>query len=132
MNQNSLKQLLPMILVFVLVTSFLITGRSWLAEKGVDQDVLLIGNLVLFLVSLISFLITFRSLRTENPHAFVRGIYTSFIAKFFLVAIAAFIYIMIAKSVNKAALFTCMGLYIVYAFMEVTTLLRILKQKKNA
>ena len=115
-----------------LLTALLISGRNWLAEKGVDQDVLIIGNIVLFLVSLISFLITFRSLGSQNPHAFVRAIYSGFIAKFFLVAIAAFIYIMIAKTVNKPAIFSCMGLYIVYAALEVSALLRILKQKKNA
>ena len=53
--------------------------------------------------------------------------------KFFVVAIAAFIYIMVTKkNVNKPALFFCMGLYIVYTFFEVSSLLRVLKQKKNA
>jgi len=127
-----MKHIRPMMLVFILLTVVLIAGRSWLAAKGVDQDVLIIGNIVLFLVSLISFLITFRSLKSENAHAFVRAIYSGFIAKFFLVAIAAFIYIMIAKTVNKPALFSCLGLYIIYASLEVSALLRILKQKKNA
>ena len=132
MNQNSMKYLRPMMLVFIFLTAFLIIGQSWLAEKGVDPDVLIIGNMVLFMVSLISFFITFRSLKSDNAHAFVRAIYSGFIAKFFLVAIAAFIYIVIAKTVNKPALFSCMGLYIIYTFLEVSSLLRILKQKKNA
>ncbi len=127
-----MKYLRPIILVFVAITVVLIFGRTWLAEKGFDQDVLIIGNIVLFLVSLISFLVTYRSLNTENTHAFVRAIYTGFIAKFFLIVIAAFVYIMLAGTINKPALFACMGLYIIYAFLEVTALLRILKQKKNA
>lgn len=122
----------PMILVFVALTAVLITGKNWLAKKGFDQDVLIIGNMVLFLVSLISFLLTYRSLNTKNTHAFVRAIYSGFIAKFFLIVIAAFIYIMVADTINKPALFACMGLYIIYAFLEVTALLRILKQKKDA
>jgi hypothetical protein len=53
--------------------------------------------------------------------------------KFFLIAIAAFVYIMVAKkNLNKPALITCMGLYLVYTFVEVSSLQKLLKQKKNA
>ncbi len=132
MNQNTLKSLRPMILVFILLNAFFMVGKSWLAQKGVDQDVLVIGNLVLFLVSLLSFLLTSRSLKSDNHHAFVRAVYSGFIIKFFVVALAAFVYIMLAENgINKPALFICMALYFVYAFLEVSPLLRVLKQKKN-
>jgi hypothetical protein len=50
-----------------------------------------------------------------------------------VIAIAAFIYIQMAKKeVNKPALFACMGLYLVYTFIEISTLTKMLKQKKNA
>jgi hypothetical protein len=133
MNRTNLALLRPMILIFILLNAFFLVGKAWLAKKGIDQDVLVIGNFLLFLVSLITFLITNRSLRSTNPNVFVRALYGGFIIKFFVVAIAAFIYIMITKkNVNKPALFACMGLYIVYTFFEVTALMRILKQKKNA
>jgi len=133
MNQNSLKLLRPMILIFILLNAFFIVGKEWLLKKNIDQDVLIAGNLILFLVSLLTFLLTQRSLKSTNPHVFVRAMYGGFIIKFFVVAVAAFVYIMVTKkNVNKPALFGCMGLYIVYTFFEVTALLRILKQKKNA
>ena len=133
MNQNSLKLLRPMILIFIFLNAFFIVARVWLVKKNIDQDVLIIGNLLLFFVSLITFLLTYRSLKSSNPNAFVRAMYGGFIIKFFAVAIAAFVYIITAKKeVNKPALFFCMGLYIVYTFFEVNSLLRILKQKKNA
>jgi len=133
MNQNSLKLLRPMILIFILLNAFFIVGKDWLLKKNIDQDVLIIGNLLLFLVSLLAFLLTQRSLKSTNPHAFVRAMYGGFIIKFFVVALAAFVYIMVTKkNVNKPALFSCMGLYIIYTFFEVTSLLRIMKQKKNA
>ena len=121
-----------MILIFILLNAFFLTGRSWLAKKGIDQEVLIVGNLVLFIVSLVMFLLTYRSLKDPNPNAFVRALYSGFIIKFFVIAIAAFIYFMIAKDINKPALFCCMGLYIIYTAFEVSPLLRILKQKKNA
>ena len=133
MNQNSLKLLRPMILIFILLNAFFIVGKEWLLKQNIEQDVLIVGNLLLFLVSLLTFLLTQRSLKSTNPHSFVRAMYGGFIVKFFVVALAAFVYIMVTKkNVNKPALFGCMGLYIVYTFFEVTSLLRILKQKKNA
>jgi hypothetical protein len=122
-----------MILVFVLLNVFFLTGKDWLLKKGIDQDVLIIGNLILFIVTLVTFLITYRSLKAKNPNVFVRAMYGGFIIKFFIIAIAAFAYIMSTKKqVNKPALFACMGLYIVYTFFEVRSLFRTLKQSKNA
>ena len=133
MNRTNFRLILPMILVFIFLNAFFLLSKSWLAQKNLDQNVLIIGNLLLFLVSLVTFLITCRSLQSKNPNAFVRAMYGGFIVKFFVVAIAAFIYIMMAKkNVSKPALFTCMGLYIIYTYFEVSALLRVLKQKKNA
>ena len=129
---TTIKLLRPLILVFILLTGFFIVGKDWLFKKKIDQDVLIIGNLLLFLVTLGSFLLTLRSLKSTNSYAFVRGMYSSFLVKFLVIAAAAFIYIKIAENgINKPALFFCMGLYIIYTFFEVSTLLRVLKQKKN-
>jgi hypothetical protein len=133
MNRTSLALLRPMILIFIFLNVFLIAGKTWLANNGIDQEVLIAGNLLLFLVSFITFLITYSSLKAKNPNVFVRAMYGGFIIKFFVVVIAAFIYIITTqKNVNKPALFICMGLYVVYTFFEVSSLMRALKQKKNA
>jgi len=132
MNRTNSRLILPMILIFIFLNAFFLLSKSWLAQKNLDQNVLIMGNLLLFIVSLVTFLITRRSLQSKNPNAFVRAMYGGFIVKFFVVAIVAFIYIMMAKkAVNKPALFACMGLYIVYTFFEVRGLLRVLKQKPN-
>lgn len=133
MNRTSLRLLRPMILVFILLNAFFLAGKNWIINRGADQEVLIIGNLLLFAVSIITFLASHRSLHSSNPNVFVRAMYGGFIIKFFAVAVAAFIYIMITKkNVNKPALFSCMLLYVVYTFIEVKTLLGVLKQKKNA
>ena len=133
MNRTILTLLRPVILIFIFLNAFFLAGKGWLTKNNIDQDVLIIGNLLLFIVTLVTFLLTYRSLSAKNPNVFVRAMYGGFIIKFFVVAIAAFIYIMITKkNVNKPALFFCMGLYIVYTFFEVTALLKVLKQKKNA
>ena len=133
MNRNSFAPLSPMILVFILLNAFFIAGKNMLAKFDADQSVLIIGNLVLFLVSLLSFLLARRSLQSANPNAFVRAMYISFMVKFFICAGVAFIYIMSTKkNVNKPALIICMGLYIVYTVIEVSSLTKLLKKAKNA
>ncbi|MBC7873266.1 MAG: hypothetical protein H7Y01_04680 [Ferruginibacter sp.] len=121
---------------FWLFNNFLILflDRKHLLDKpGIDGEVLLIGNFILMVATSLSFVVSQRSLRSANPGASVRSLYGSFMIKFFVIAIAAFIYIMVAKkNVNKPALLICMGLYLVYTFMEVSSLQKLLKQKKNA
>ena len=132
MNKNLLQSIRPLVLVFIFLTAFFITGKSWLEKNEVNQDVLIIGNLLLFLISLTAFLITNKALSSTNPQAFVRAMYGSFIIKFFVLAITAFVYIMVAKkNVNKPALIACAGLYIIYTGIETRALMKILKQKKN-
>jgi ACR3 family arsenite efflux pump ArsB len=132
MNKNLLQSIRPLILVFIFFTAFFISGKSWLDKKGVDQDVLIIGNLLLFLISLTAFLITNKALSSSSPQAFVRAMYGSFIIKFFVLAITAFVYIIVAKkNVNKPALIACAGLYIIYTGIETRALMKMLKQKKN-
>jgi hypothetical protein len=124
------KSWLPLFLLFIILNCFFVAGKNWLLNKGVDQGVLIGGNLVLFFATGLSFFVYQRSLNSANPQASVRGMYGSFMVKFFLCLIAAFIYIIAAKkNLNKPALIICMGLYIVYTVIEVTVLQKLLKQK---
>ena len=133
MNRNNLAPLRPMIVVFVVLKALFRVETSWLAKKGLDQEVLIVGNLILFVVGLFSFIITRRSLDSPNPNAFVRAMYGSFMIKFFVIIIAAFVYLQVAKkTVNKPALFTCMGFYVIYSVIEVSSLTKLLRKKKNA
>lgn len=133
MNKKSLEPIRPLMLFFVLSTPIIIAGNKWLEKYNVSQDVLLGGSALLFLVSFLSYMITSRSFLSPNPNVFVRAMYTSFIIKFFVVAIAAFIYIQISgKAVNKPALIGCAAFYIIYTGLETRALLKLLKQKRNA
>ncbi len=133
MKRNSLAQLRILILVFVLLNGAFVVGESTLDRWEADASVLILGNLLLFAVSIVSFLLTKKSLSSANPNAFVRAIYSSFMIKFLVVAGVAFAYIMaMKKDVNKPALFICMGLYVIYTALEVAALTKILKKRKNA
>src|SRR5690349_15643249 len=131
--KTKMKGLMPVIILFVVLNAFFIAAKNMLENWGVNQEVLIIGNAILFLITLISFSLAQRGLNSPNTHAFVRAVYGSVMIKLFLCLIAAFIYISTNKgNLNKPALFTCMGLYLVYTFMEVSALMKLLRGKKNA
>ena len=131
--RDRLGPLRPMILVFIIVNGFFIAAKNMLARWGVDQTVVIMGNLILFLVSLFSFLLSRRSLKSDNPNVFVRAMYTNFMIKLFVCVATAFIYFNAAKpNINKPGLFVCMGLYVVYTSVEVSSLTKLLRKKKNA
>ena len=130
---KSRKPWLPLVLLFVILNVLFLAAKNLLIREGIDPLVLTGGNLVLFLATSLSFYVSQRSLGSANPNASVRSLYGSFMIKFFLIAIAAFVYILMAKKeLNKPALFICMGLYIVYTVVEVSSLQKLIKQKKNA
>lgn len=130
MNTSRLKSFTPILLIFIVLNALLIAFRSRFAEWNIDADVLLVANLLLFVITLISFMLALRGLKNPNPNAFVRSVYGSMIIKLFAGMIAATIYISIyQKGLNKPALFGSMGLYLLYTFTEVAVLTRLLRQK---
>ena len=132
MTKSAFKPLLPVILLFVILNSFFIAGQSLLNRWNADSNVLLVGNMVLFFITVGSFFMAIRGLKNPNPHAFVRAVYGSIMMKLFLCMIIAFVYIAVMrKGLNKPAFFTCMGLYLVYTFLEVTALTKRLRGKAN-
>jgi fructose-specific phosphotransferase system IIC component len=130
---KSKKYFLPIVILFVVLNGFFLTGKNILQRWGADQDVLIIGNALLFFITILSFLLARRGLKNKNTHVFVRAVMGSIMIKLFVSVIAAFIYISIyKKQINKPALFACMGLYLVYTFLEVSVLTKQLKEKANA
>lgn len=130
--RNRFRDFTPVVLLFVIINALAISLRTRWTAWNVSQDLLIAGNLFLFVVTLFSFLIARRGLQSDNPHAFVRAIYTSILFKLFLCLIAAFVYISIyKKDLNKPAFFACMGLYLVYTFLEVSILTRLLRRRPN-
>ncbi len=130
---NRRKPFFPIVILFILLNAFFIAGRNLLERWNADVDVLIIGNILLFAITLISIFIARKGLQQNNSYVFLRSVYGSIMIKLFLCIIAAFIYIAtFRKDLNKPALFTLMGLYLVYTFIEVSLLTKTLKQNTNA
>jgi len=122
----------PVLYFFLIVSALILIFQFLMPGTAINYPVLLIGNLLLFIVGNISVQMTVKALTDKNTQVFLRMIYGSFLLKFFVFAIAAFIYIrLFKKEVNKPALFGCLGLYILYTIIEVRSALKQSK-KTNA
>ena len=133
MSIENRKIFLPVILVFIILNSLVIIFKTFLENNGFDRDFLIIANLLLFILSLTAFYLQRRAIQSNNPNAFVRGVYAAMIIKLFVCMIAVTVYAFIkASNINKPALFTSMGIYILYTSFEVAGLMKVARKKNNA
>lgn len=117
-------------LLFVLLNSLLLVFGSRLRAAGIDPDVVLVTNVLLFVITLANLYFLARSIAGGNPQAVVRGMMAGSLLKLFLLAAAFFIYLMIVKEKRNApAVYIGMGLYSVYTWLEVRTALRLNRKK---
>jgi len=132
MQRHYIRLFIPALILLVVLSAAFLLFNEKLESYGIDTELLLWGNLFIFIITLFSFLMMGRGLSAKNAHAFFRLVYGSFMLKLFTLAGAAFAYIMMMKKeVNKPGLFICMGLYLVYTFIEVSALLKISKKKAS-
>jgi hypothetical protein len=126
------KTFFPLILLFLGLTLIFFLLRLSFHDAPVDFRVLMGGNCLLFVVGIISSGMNFRAMKHQQTQGFLRLVYGAFIFKFFVLAIAAFIYIAVfKKTISKPALFGCLGLYFIYTFFEMRSVMKMSK-KPNA
>lgn len=123
------KAFLPIVILFVLVGGCVLIFKQLLVDKGIDINIVLGGNLIIFIATFLAGILYKKSLMSNNPQAIVRSVYGGFMLKFFVLLATSLIYIALAKPINKPALFICMGLYLVYHFLGTKNVLR--QKKKN-
>jgi len=132
-TKTVLRSFQPLLVIFFITNILFLTNRARLSQWwDLNVDVLIIGNLILFAATAVSFYLFTRSLNSKNPQAVVRTVYSGVVSKMMICLVAVFIYISIAgKGVNKAGIFGCMFLYFLYTTLEVAILMKLSKQKKN-
>lgn len=91
---------------------------------------LFIGNVLLAAISVLSFTIIRKGLKSENPNALIRAKYTGTLIKFFVGIGALLIYFFIhGRNVYKPAIYLFLGMYIVYSALEALPLSKLAKHK---
>lgn len=126
------RSFLPLLLIFIITNGLFVAGKAQLAQWNFDFNVLIVGNLVLFIAAIVSFLLFMKSMTSEKPQVIVRTVYSGVLAKMMICLIAVFIYIaMTGKGVNKGGVIGCMFLYLIYTFVEVAILMKLSKKKQH-
>jgi lysylphosphatidylglycerol synthetase-like protein (DUF2156 family) len=123
------KVLLPLVLIFIFINSFLFVAKNLLTKWNIDRDVVITANLIFFIVSVLVFLMQRKALANPNPHAFVRSVMGGMMLKMFVCIIAVIIYVVAAgKAYNKPAVFASLFLYLVYLVVEVAVIMKLNKR----
>lgn len=112
-----------------LITLLIFALRNQLETWGFDVVVLFAGNLLLFLVTLLSSWFHAKGAADKNPNAFVRSVYAGTMLKMFVVMAAVILYAIIIKPFNKEAVIGCLVFYVVYTVIDVKYAMRTVKQQ---
>jgi len=127
------KTALPLVLVYCISNVFLILGKKQLTAWGVDQAVVIVGNLILFIVSIVSLFLYQRAIAHANTTGFLRNTYSGLFFKLLVCIFAVFAYAFTVKQqLNKPALVACIFLYFLYALLEMRSLMQWNKARRNA
>ena len=121
------------IILFILINAGAFIFKTFLHDHGFGIKFLLAANLLLFCLSMLAFVMQVKGLQSVNTNVFIRSVYASLLVKIFIVIIALAVYLFLTKGkINKPSVFTSMGLYILYTFIEVKQLMKISRRKTNA
>lgn len=129
MKTAAFKKFIPIIMVFIFVNAILLILRQAYPSLGAEVPFLAISNAILFGISLLAFFLNSRGAVSPNAHAFVRGLYGSFLLKLVVIAGCVFFYIFGMKGeLHYASLLGTMFIYILYTAVEVRQLMKIARK----
>src|ERR1700730_12664713 len=116
---------LPFIVIFFLLNLLILILRLWMGPSPIYAAILL-GNLILFAATIVSFNLYRKSLLNNNVQVFLRLIYSGMFLKMIICIGAALVYILIVRNaVSKIAVLGCFGFYFIYSIAEVKILMRL-------
>ncbi len=127
-----LKPYRPLLILFAIVNASVLVWKSRLENVGIQYEVVTVGNILLFLFTLISLLLQVKASANKNPNAIVRAVMVGMGMKLIGFATALLIYISMAgKEKSNPSVYVCLGLYLIYTWLEVRLFLK-QNPKKNA
>ncbi|HWK08109.1 MAG TPA: hypothetical protein VNS58_30980 [Puia sp.] len=133
-NKAPGRPFLPIVIIFIVSSLLFLGARQWLAARNIDYIVMLSGNGILFLATALSFYLYSKALHNANVQLFLRMLYASLLIKMVFSIAATLLYLFFAgAAVSKYAIIGCFGLYILYTYVEVKVLMRLIRKlPKNA
>lgn len=130
--KNQGKELLPLIVLFLVFNNFFLFGKNWLAGHNLDYVVLIIANSLFFVAGLLVYQMQKRAVKKTNPQAFVRLVMGATMIKMLICFAAVLVYALAFKNtVSKLSVIVMMLLYFFYLFAEVRMTTKLGKKKNG-
>lgn len=127
--QKSRKTFLPLAVLFIFLNTAFLLLPSFFERYGIDRDVLIVANTLLFLSNFIVFLLQRKALKNTNPNVFIRSVMAGTMIKMVIIAGAFIGYVVWAgKAINKPAVYISIFLYFLYLAVEVIMAMKMNKQ----
>ena len=124
------KMLLPILIIFLLLTVFIFAGNNIWVKYNVDKQVLFGANLLFLVVGLLVFFIQKNALQNKNPNVFVRSVIAGMMIKMFSTVLAVLAYVVtVGQGYNKNAVFISLFMYLIYLAAEVMAISKVNRTK---
>lgn len=118
----------PLVLFFLILNALFVVFGKQFVNMNFELNLLILGNCLLFIVTLFSFFMLRNGLKSKGTPSFIGSVYGSFLMKLLVLAASVFIYAKsVGKGINKPAIFTLMFLYLIYTYVEIRTIMKISK-----
>jgi hypothetical protein len=120
----------PLYIFFIIINLIGLVFYKQVKSAGIDPDVFLLGNIFVFVLTMVSFYMLNKGLKAQATFNFMSAVYGSFLMKLIAGAAAVVVYVLYAgEQKNLPAIFASMFLYLFYSFLEIKALLELLKKK---
>lgn len=129
---DRLSILSPLVFLYTGLAILIIVLQTQLKGWGVDLRVLHGANTILFLVASVAIFWMSVSLRASGGQALLKALYGGFMIRFFVLAGAAFVYILTKrKQVNIPGLAGAALFYVLYLVVEIRALRSFMKSDSS-
>lgn len=126
---KQLRIIMPVILTFILIVAVIFTFTDKFQNAGVDPNVLMGGNLILFVVTIGTIFFQYNALKNANPNVFIRSVMTAMLLKMVIGVLAVIAYVKLNPEYSKYGIFGVMIFYLVYLAVEVFVVMKLNKKK---
>ena len=124
------KMLLPILIIFLLLTVFIFAANNIWVKYNVDKQVLFGANLLFLFTGLLVFFIQKKALQNQNPNVFVRSVIAGMMIKMFSTVLAVLAYVVtVGQGYNKNAVFISLFMYLIYLAAEVMAISKVNRTK---
>lgn len=120
------KMLLPMLIIFNLLTISIFTAGKLLNTYNIDKNVLLGANCLFMGTGILVFFMQKNALTNKNPNVFIRSVIAGMMIKMFSTVLAVLAYVvLVGPTYNKKAVFISLFMYLLYLAVEVIAISKV-------